>query len=527
MSRAALFRDSSFRARLLLGLAVLLPAGFAFVTGNIWEDFFITFRSSLNLVHGHGLVYEVGRTVHVFTSPLGVLLPAGISWVLRTDDPEVVMGVFRVAACLTLGGAWALAAGRLQGALAVGVTAALWLLDAKLAAYSTNGMETAFLVFFVMLAWRALLDRRVWLSGLALAGLMWTRPDGFVFAGALLVAVTLIPGESRLGWRDWLRLIGLGFVLYAPWLIFAWGYYGSPVPNTILAKGQQLLNVAILGKLLLYPWDFVFGHGVAHDAFMPPYFFFGGWPGQLWWQGKLLALAAATAAFWPRCARPARVAGAAFVLGGFYLTLTPGAPWYFPAWQLLAYVAVGGVMMAAWQWPQLPRLGRLGLGATATGLVLVQAGLFVAVTVQLRAQQQVIEWGVRREVGLELRRAARSEKETVFLEPLGYIGFYSGLAMRDTPGLCAPEVVALRQAGTKSMGELIPALQPDWVVLRASEYHALPSSQRDALERDYQLWSIHDARKQVEEISWLPGRDYLLFDAYYALWRRQSPAHRQ
>ncbi len=524
MSEPAASLNSARHSRLWLLLAVLAPAGFALFTGNIWEDFFITFRCSLNLAQGHGLVYEAGRTVHVFTSPLGVLLPAAISWVLHTGDPEQVLWIFRLAACLTLGGAWWLAAGRVQSAVALAVMGGLWLFDAKVAAYATNGMETGFLVFFVMLAWRALLDRRAGLAGVALAGLLWTRPDGFVFFGALAAAAMILPGETRLGWGDWVRLLGLGGALYVPWVLWAWWYYGSPVPNTILAKGVQMLDPATLKLVLLYPFTFVFGRNVAHEAFLPPYYFFGGWPAHLWWQGKLLALAAAAAAVWPRCARPARLAGAAFVLGGVYLTVTTGAPWYFPAWQVLACVAVGGLVAALWEWSRLPRAGRLVVGATAAGLVLVQAGIFVAVGIQMRAQQRVIEWGLRREIGRELHRAARGPSDTVFLEPLGYIGFYSGLAMRDTPGLCAPEVVALRRSGTRSMSELITALQPDWVVLRAGEYAAFKPGELAAFHRAYQLQKVHDVRAQVNAIAWLPGRDYLLFDAFYTVWRRLPPA---
>ena len=87
----------------LLLLVVAAPAGFAWATGNIWEDFFITYRSSLNLLHGHGLVFEIGRRVHTFTSPLGTLLPAGLAGLARTDDPLVVMALFRVVAIAALG----------------------------------------------------------------------------------------------------------------------------------------------------------------------------------------------------------------------------------------------------------------------------------------------------------------------------------------------------------------------------------------------------------------------------------------
>ena len=57
--------------------AALSPLGYALYTDHIWEDFFITFRHSENLARGDGLVYQPGERVHGFTSPLGVLLPAG------------------------------------------------------------------------------------------------------------------------------------------------------------------------------------------------------------------------------------------------------------------------------------------------------------------------------------------------------------------------------------------------------------------------------------------------------------------
>ncbi len=510
--------------KLLLGLlAAASPALFTLYTGNIWEDFFITYRCSLNLVHGHGLVYEVGRRLHVFTSPLGTLLPAGISGILRTDDPQVVIGVFRVFACAALAGAWAFAARGIQGALAASVTVAFWLLDGKLAAFATNGMETAFLVLFVTMAWWALIDGRATLAGLALAGALWTRPDGFVFVGAIALGVLVFPGERRMALRDWLKMAAVAALIYVPWFFGAWVYYGSPVPNTILAKGTHVLSGGSLWLLVKYPFAYVFGHCSAHDAFLPPYFFFGGWPDSLWWFGKILALAVAAVVVWPRCARPARIAGLAFLCGGAYLTVTTRAPWYFPAWQILAYLALGGGVAALAESFAGRKIARVALGMAVGILILVQGALYVALSVQLREQQRIIEWGARAPLGRVMQKLARSPQDTVFLEPLGYIGYYSGLAMRDTPGLCAPEVIALRKAGILSMSELIVTLKPDWAILRQAEYSRLSAAERAALERDYQLWAIDDVTAQVNAVRWLPGRDFLLFDAYYSIWRKRPP----
>ncbi len=508
---------------LLVLLAAAVPAVFALVSGNIWEDFFITYRCSLNLLNGNGLVYEAGRPLHVFTSPLGVLIPAGLAWLFGSENPLVVMNAFRVVSCLALAGAWWLAAGRLSGMRALLVTGLFWILDAKLAAFSTNGMETALLVLFVVMAWRAMLDGRMLLAGLALGGAMWTRPDGFVFVGAVAAGVWLFSPGLRPGWRGWAVMALTAAVLYTPWFVWAWQYYGTPVPNTIRAKGAHLLSGENLGALLTYPWRYIFGHSTVHDAFLPPYFFFGGWPVWLDWFGRILAVGAAAVALWPRCARPARIAGLAFVLGGAYLTVTTRAPWYFPAWQVLAYIAIGGGVAALLELPALRGARRWWLITPVAALIALQAWLFVAVSVQLREQQRLIEWGLRAPLGRTIARAASGPGDTVFLEPLGYIGFFSGLAMRDTPGLCSPEVIALRREGLLSLGGLAVKLEADWVVLRGMEFLRLGAGERAEFEQRYELKQVIDRRPEIEAVAWLPGREFLLFDAYYSVWRRRPP----
>ena len=156
--------------------------------------------------------------------------------------------------------------------------------------------------------------------------------------------------------------------------------------------------------------------------------------------------------------------------------------------------------------------------------VAIQGLLFVGISQELREQQRIVEWGIRRQLGLDLKRLAGDPKETVFLEPLGYIGFYSNLAMRDTPGLCSPEVVTLRRAGVRAAADLIAALKPDWTVLRAGEYAAFPLAQRGEFHRAYRIVAVYDARAAINSIAWLPGRDFLLFDAHYLVWRRRTSA---
>ncbi len=502
-------------------LAGAMPLAFAILTGNIWEDFFITFRCSLNLAEGNGLVYEVGRTVHVFTSPLGVLLPAGIAWVLGTGDAVLVLWVFRGISCIALIGAWIYASKSLSGPLTIAIAGVLWVLDPKLAAFSTNGMETGVLVFFVMMAWHAVLHRKFTLAGVALAGTLWTRPDGFIFFSAIAIAGLLVTDGPRPGWKEILRVAVVGAIIYTPWFVWAWSYYGSPIPNTILAKSGVATSVDREMEALLYPLDLLLGSTANHEVFLPGYYYFGGWPKALQWFGKLFTLLAIIPAFWPRCARPSRVAGIAFFLGGFYLELTTRAPWYYPAWAVLGYLSFAGLVPALLE--KASTMGARRVIASAAGaVVLVQAVLFVSVARQLHQQQRIIEWGLRTQIGRDLAGMSRSPQDTVFLEPLGYIGYFSGLAMRDTPGLCSPEVIELGQQGFVSMPDIIPRLEPDWVVMRVSEWLRFSEAERAALDRAYALRREYNVRDQVDAVRWLPGRGFLEFDAQFVIWERRD-----
>src|SRR4051812_30751253 len=182
-----------------VGLLVLL---FALITRSVWEDYYITFLSSQNLVDGNGLVHHPGERLHTFTSPLGVLLPA-LTYAI-TGTPDRALWLFRILSAAALGtAAWLVLAtlaeekwARAGAVLAV----VLGLAQVKTIEFSSNGMETAFLALFTVLTLRELTRpgaiRIAWLAG-AYAGLMWTRPDAFIVAGGLTGGTLLFTSAEK------------------------------------------------------------------------------------------------------------------------------------------------------------------------------------------------------------------------------------------------------------------------------------------------------------------------------------------
>lgn len=539
MTSAPLLNPRPASRRWLVGLALLVVVvclSFAAFTGHMWEDYFITFRASLNLATGHGLVFQPGERVHTFTSPLGTLLPALFALGGGADVAERALWLFRVVSALALASAIGLAARTMQRAqvvpLALAAGCVAWALDPKTVDFSINGMETGFLVLFVVLTWHAFSHgARILPCALAFAGLQWTRPDGCVFFGVLGAAWLICgapggdqPLRTRMG--NVLRGVLLGLLLYLPWVVFAWWYYGSPVPHTILAKVGQSEPGELIKVLLLYPWRLLFGHVALHSVFMPTYFFFGGWPMALLWVSRLITVLAALAWLVPGVRPAGRLASAAFFLGGFYVEYIPRSPWYYPGWQALALVAWAYLLDAALR-PGSNRRWVAPLARIAAVLLIaVQLALLGGAAWQMREQQAVIERGQRTEIGRWLRASA-APGDRVYLEPLGYIGYYSNLKMLDYPGLAAPEVVAARRAGHRPHAGIIAALRPEWLVLRPDQVQGIRAEMPRLLGGEYRLVRTYDARAQVDAITFLPGRGYLEFDALYLVFHRapvKSPA---
>ncbi len=510
---------------IVAAVAVLVPLSFAAYTGHMWEDYFITLRSSRNLVEGHGLVFTPGERLHTFTSPLGVLLPALCTAIAGVENEQLAMWLFRCVSVAFLAAA-AVLAWRRFAALGVGtlgrfVFFGLLLADAKLADFSTNGMETAVLIFFVLLLWTEL-ERaegpRVSCIALACAGLMWTRPDGFIPGAALilphLVFRTRADGPARIPWRALVQGIAVGAVVYLPWFLWAWWYYGTPVPHTITAKSGIMLPPTAK-EILLTPWNTLRGESKLVDLFLPTYWFYGGWPRAIVAFGYALSVPAAFAWLVPALPAIVRRLSLGVFIGMFYVCAIILFPWYAPPWAviaaltmaLLADFAHARAKAAGWATPASL------LRVACALVVVVQVGLLVATAWQMKNQQRIVELGVRRPIG-EWLRANAAPGDTVLMEPLGYIGYYSRLKTYDFPGLSSREVVATVRSGVYRYADLIARLKPTWLVLRPTEIAEKDFAERPIL-RDYKLVKTWDAMSALDAVGTLPGRKWVEWEARF------------
>lgn len=513
----------------LCGVAVAV--GFAWYTRNVWEDYFITYRVSRNLAQGHGLVFQLGERVHTFTSPVGVLLPAALLWITGGTSDARALLAFQGLSILAFAAAVALLfracrdCRELPGASALLIASGL-LLDAKSVVFSVNGMETALLLLLLVLFILALGRRdpkaHVHL-GLAAAGLQWVRPDAFILglavvAGAWLFHPAGLPSGKRSGSLKVLAMaLVVAVVVYLPWLIWTWSYYGTPVPNTVLAKSQSLVlwNFDRISEWLSAPW--IRGLQLAP---LPIYPHMGGWPASLvtGWMVAVTILAHWWVLPWAE-ARGRAFSFSAFLFG-LYLTQINVYPWYLPPASWLLLITAGFALADLGRWLRPAGFFRVALPVALAGLLLAgQAVLWVATARQLRHQQRLIE-GQRAEIGRQLRAHA-SPGDRVFLECVGYIGFNSGLKILDYPGLTAPEVIRVRRRVADDWGAIVSHFKPEWLVLRPHELPRVNSSHYPSFAQDYFVAGHFTREKEINELQPMWGTPFLRFDQTFYVFRRR------
>lgn len=279
----------------LLGLAILVLIGHATHFDFINDDAFISFRYADNLARHGELTYNLGERVEGYTNFLWTLILSAVIFV--GGDPVPWSKGLGVALSVgTLAVLWAFSrwwASTLEESVRASrhpawasLAPILLALSPAFAAWSEGGLETALFTFLVTAgvlgAVREEVTRaRVPLSAFVLALAAMTRPEGVLVFGLVGLAVgthALITARTR---ETLVRhaLWGAAFALvYGPYWLWRWSYYGFLFPNTYYAKGEGALwgpGLDYVGSFisdthiwLLLPLLFVRWRGAHHEGLM-------------------------------------------------------------------------------------------------------------------------------------------------------------------------------------------------------------------------------------------------------------------
>ena len=530
----------------LLGAALLVPWLFIAITGQVWEDFLITYRHSQNLIDGEGMLFNPGEKIHGFTSVINTLLPAFFGWITGADDYVVPLWMYRTVSWVALSSVILLAAGLIregvethwQKGLLI-VLPVLLVLEIKVTAFAMNGQEAGFMLLFLVpmlvLAYRGWPKRGVLLGGVCLAGLMYTRPDGFVYGTAAFVGGWLFcAGSRKQFFRYFVWSGGISLLIYLPWAVIASSYYGTFVPHTVLAKQgtESYVNLSfqflgpLAAMLQILPERMVGTLAAIYD------FQNGGdgaWPG--WLHDLAFVLMAGAVLYWivPVKDRLGRMTSLIAMLILAYLSyaslIAYSTPWYYPPLAFLSLFTLLRMVVV------LPRLllarGAATLSVLGIAVLLGFVGYIFTHSLRgLKLKQEVIDDGVKRELGLWLNENVGPE-EIIYLEPLGYIGYYSDRRVHDWPGLVSPEVVAVRKEigkipgypwGDYTWGLAAERYLPEWLVARPVDQPIIESS--EVLRTRYAMKKIFNVAERIYQEGEFPGAAINYNDSVFIVYRR-------
>lgn len=214
------------RGRLLVlaGLAALAALEISLVWRiGLGDDAFIFFRYAQNLLDGQGLVFNPGERVEGFTSPLWLMILAGVgSLGIPLEVAAGLLGLVLFAVLVLL-----------SRDEERSLHAPLFLLTcAPLVLAAGNGLETGLLMTALLFAVREQLQERDTRAALAYALVPLIRPDGVLFAAVALAGMAL--RRRKIPWKNAL-IVAAPACLYQ---VFRLQYYGEWLPTTFYIKVQ-------------------------------------------------------------------------------------------------------------------------------------------------------------------------------------------------------------------------------------------------------------------------------------------------
>ncbi len=428
----------------LLWTVVVVFVLFALLYERGFDDPYITYRYTVNIAQRHGFVYNHGERVLSTTAPGYALLLVPAAW-LGLPIPLVSNAL----GCLSLA----------LGGLAFWLLGKTWntffLSSTGLLLYPlcplllpTLGAETCLYVTLVLYGFLFYARGQLNATALVLAAAILVRADA-VLAGAVMGLHFLIERRSPFPWR---ALIICGMLLL-PWFVFAWLYFGAPLPVTLAAKQRQGMMAISQGffegllallhgywRMPIYHLHFLVGlTGLISVLARRP-----AWAILLAWNGVYIAAYTAlgvTRYFW------------------YYGPLAVGTMVLVATGVMVVYRLTCRVWRKGW--------AQIGIAVLLLALFLPQAYALYELS---RVNDQRVQ--IYRTVGQWLYDQTPVEASVGTLE-VGIIGYYARRRMIDFAGLIQPETAL--QLGSMTTYEdaarwSFKHFQPDYLVLQAGHF---------------------------------------------------------
>jgi hypothetical protein len=484
-----------------MGAALAARIAFWVISNRAFEDGLTTITHARNVPLGLGLVHHPGEgNVHGFTSAIGVLIPL-VGELIHEGSGLLAMRLASlVAVCVALLYARLICREIGLGPFPTAFVLAYLAFDQNNIFYGMSGMETQVAVAVILGGVYHVLRNDLIASGIFLGLAPLTRPEFVLWVAPALLYLALRNAKLAA------RVAGTAGAIVLPWIVFTFLYYGSPIPNTIVAKATLFPTPAIISGGSVLPWiqwlgAQLGGHAALLLYYMEPF-------REVWSTAAtpippavLIAITVVAAylvvvglfglrqvpGFWPVTAFLALF----FAYRVYFLPVLFYGDWYMPPFlALVMIVAAFGMQRLSSVTPRIP--------VVLATLLAVAYAIHMPFSFAVESKVQSIENQVRAQAG-EYLRANVQPGQSVVSESAGYIGFYGNVKLYDYPGLTSPTSVrALKKLppARRDLSDLIAVLQPDWIVLRPWEL--------DSLRANFPDVAAHYAVDRVFEMPGVP-----------------------
>ena len=489
LSRDRVRADVMLRGFIAAAVAARLV--FWTTTNRMFEDGLTTITHARNVPLGLGLVHHAGEgNVHGFTSAIGVLIPLAGELVHQGSGMLAMRVASLIAVCIALVYARLICRDLRLGAFPTAFVLAYLAFDQNMIFYGMSGMETQVAVTVILGGVYHVRRQDLVASGIWLGLAPLARPEFVLWVAPALAYLAL--ANLRRG----IAAGGIAGAIVAPWILFTTAYYGSPIPNTVVAKAAVSPIPAILSNGSLLPWlEWLFGQVTGHIELLLYHFepFHEVWstaaaplPGPV-----LIVIAVVVAdlfaiglvasrqvaGWWPALA----FVGLFFAYRVYFIPTINYYDWYLPPFLALVMIVVAAGLQRIYVWrPMITKFLSVALAFAFA--------MHVPFSFGVESKVQAVENEVRTNVA-EYLKATVPPGESVTSESAGYIGFYGGVKLFDYPGLTSKTSVRALQAlppDQRDLPHLVAALRPDWLVLRPWELNSL-REQFPEIAAEYQV----------------------------------------
>ena len=213
------------------------------------DDAFIHMQFAKHLRDGHGLVFNLGERVYGTTSPLwsallGLLGAAGLDLRDAAHGLSLLCALAASALGVRVFARFLAGAGGAAAPWIAACAALAWATDAWFLRWAGSGMETSFAALCVLAGFERYTASSPWGLRPFAPALLWSlaalaRPESGLLILLLALRVAVEPGALVARARAVATALAPGVVLGGGWTAWAWAYYGTPLPISLIAKSSE------------------------------------------------------------------------------------------------------------------------------------------------------------------------------------------------------------------------------------------------------------------------------------------------